>query len=109
MLAVLDALGVERATSVGHDWGAWSGLLAALRAPRPDRPPALAVRAHPGPIRRLRQLAVFLSLPGARSACRSLGRRVAGPVSRAMLQAGRGADRLGAADVALFADQSLRA
>jgi pimeloyl-ACP methyl ester carboxylesterase len=32
-LAVLDALGVERVTWVGHDWGAGAGLLAALRAP----------------------------------------------------------------------------
>ena len=47
MLAVLDALGVERATWVGHDWGGWSGLLAALRAPAAHRAPARAVRAAP--------------------------------------------------------------
>jgi len=32
-LALLDALGVERVTWVGHDWGAWVGMLAGLRAP----------------------------------------------------------------------------
>jgi pimeloyl-ACP methyl ester carboxylesterase len=33
LLATLDALGVEKATWVGHDWGAFTGFLAALRAP----------------------------------------------------------------------------
>ena len=33
MLALLDALGIERAGYVGHDWGGFSGLLLALRAP----------------------------------------------------------------------------
>ena len=33
VLALLDALRVERVTWVGHDWGAWTGWLAALRAP----------------------------------------------------------------------------
>jgi len=33
VLALLDALGIERACYVGHDWGAWAGYLAAARAP----------------------------------------------------------------------------
>src|SRR3954468_11431739 len=33
LLALLDAMGVERVTWVGHDWGAGAGLIAALRAP----------------------------------------------------------------------------
>ena len=33
LLALLDALGLERAGHLGHDWGAWAGLLAAIRAP----------------------------------------------------------------------------
>ncbi len=33
MLALLDALGVERAGYLGHDWGGWTGWLAAIRAP----------------------------------------------------------------------------
>jgi pimeloyl-ACP methyl ester carboxylesterase len=32
-LALLDALGLERVRLVGHDWGGWVAILAALRAP----------------------------------------------------------------------------
>ncbi len=32
-LALLDALGLERVRLVGHDWGGWVAMLAALRAP----------------------------------------------------------------------------
>jgi len=32
-LALLDVLGVERVKLVGHDWGGWAAILAALRAP----------------------------------------------------------------------------
>ena len=32
-LALLDALGIERAVLLGHDWGAWAGFHAALDAP----------------------------------------------------------------------------
>jgi len=34
-LALLDALGIERAGLLGHDWGGWAGFLAVLR--RPER------------------------------------------------------------------------
>ena len=33
LLALLDALGIERVLLVGHDWGGWVGHLLALRAP----------------------------------------------------------------------------
>ena len=33
LLAVMDAMGVERAGLIGHDWGAFSGMIACLRAP----------------------------------------------------------------------------
>jgi pimeloyl-ACP methyl ester carboxylesterase len=103
MLAVLDALGVARATWVGHDWGGWSGLLGALRAPqRIERLLSLCV-PHPWADPTLLQLAVFLGYQGPIS-LPLVGRRVAGPMARAILQVGRGADRLSAADVALFAD-----
>jgi len=47
VLAVLDALGVERVRLVGHDWGGWIGFLACLRAPeRFDRFLALGI-PHP--------------------------------------------------------------
>jgi pimeloyl-ACP methyl ester carboxylesterase len=32
-VALLDALGIERAGLLGHDWGGWAGFLAALSAP----------------------------------------------------------------------------
>lgn len=34
VLAVLDALGVDRVKLVGHDWGGWIGYLLCLRAPQ---------------------------------------------------------------------------
>jgi pimeloyl-ACP methyl ester carboxylesterase len=102
LLAVLDALGIERATWVGHDWGGWTGFLAALRAPgRIDRMLTLCI-PHPWTAPHPRQLALMLyqgpvSLP-------FLGLRVAGPMVRRILQTGRGGDRLKAADLALFAE-----
>jgi pimeloyl-ACP methyl ester carboxylesterase len=33
LLALLDAMGIDRATWVGHDWGGFASMLAALRAP----------------------------------------------------------------------------
>jgi pimeloyl-ACP methyl ester carboxylesterase len=33
LLALLDALGIDKVTWAGHDWGAFTGMLAALRAP----------------------------------------------------------------------------
>jgi pimeloyl-ACP methyl ester carboxylesterase len=103
MLAVLDALAIERATWIGHDWGGWTGFLAALRAPeRIERMLALCI-LHPWLEPDPRRLAVLLSyqvpisLPIA-------GRRVAAPMIRALLQTGRGPDRLEPSDVALFAE-----
>jgi pimeloyl-ACP methyl ester carboxylesterase len=103
LIGVLDALGIERATWVGHDWGGWTGFLAALRAPgRFDRLLALCI-PHPWTAPHPRQVALLLgyqvpiSLP-------LVGSRVAGSMVRAILQVGRGSARLGADDVALFAE-----
>jgi pimeloyl-ACP methyl ester carboxylesterase len=104
LLAVLDALGIERATWIGHDWGGWTGFLVALRAPeRLDRLLAVCI-PHPWSRPHPRQLAVMLSYQGPIS-LPLLGPRVAGRMVRAILQTGRGDDRLEAADVALFAEQ----
>ncbi len=99
---MLDSLGVPRVTWVGHDWGAWIGFLAALRDPAriermltigiphmwtPPHPRGLGLLAYQGPI----------SLP-------IIGPRIAPRMVRAILQAGRGGERLPAGDVALFAD-----
>ena len=47
VLAVLDALGIERLKLVGHDWGGWIGFLLCLRAPeRFERFLALGI-THP--------------------------------------------------------------
>jgi pimeloyl-ACP methyl ester carboxylesterase len=103
MLAVLDALAIERVTWIGHDWGGWTGFLAALRAPeRIERLLALCV-PHPWVKPDLRRLAVLLSYQGPIS-LPIVGRRVADPMARRILQVGRGGDRLDRADVALFAE-----
>jgi pimeloyl-ACP methyl ester carboxylesterase len=104
MLAVLDALAIERATWIGHDWGGWTGFLAALRAPeRIERMLALCI-PHPWVKLGPRGLAVMLSYQGPIS-LPLLGPRVARPMIRALLQVGRGGDRLDTGDVALFAEQ----
>jgi pimeloyl-ACP methyl ester carboxylesterase len=102
LLAALDALGVERVTWIGHDWGGWTGFIAALRSPeRFERMLALCI-PHPWVAPHPRQLLLLgyqgpISLP-------FVGRRVARPMVRAVLQAGRGSQRLAAADVDLFAE-----
>jgi pimeloyl-ACP methyl ester carboxylesterase len=56
LLALLDALGIERAGYLGHDWGGWIGWLVALRAPeRVERLMAVSI-LHPWvhPLRGLR-------------------------------------------------------
>jgi pimeloyl-ACP methyl ester carboxylesterase len=46
VLALLDALGLERVKLAGHDWGAWIGFLLAMRAPeRVERLLAMGVPA----------------------------------------------------------------
>ena len=102
LLSLLDAMGIESVTWVGHDWGAWTGFLAALRAPgRLERLLALCI-PHPWTAPHPRQLAMLgyqgpISLP-------FIGGRVAGPMVRAVLSAGRGAEELASTDVAVFAD-----
>ncbi len=101
LLALLDVLGIARATWIGHDWGGWVGQLVALRAPeRIERMlvlcvPHLWVDPHP------RQLALLgyqgpISLP-------LIGRPLASRMIRPILQAGRGHDPLSAVNVELFA------
>ena len=102
VFATLDALEVGTVAWIGHDWGAWAGFIAALREPRrisrmltlaiphmwtPRHPRSLGLLAYQGPI----------SMP-------LVGPRVARPMARVILQAGRGRERLPAADVDVFAD-----
>ena len=101
VLALLDALGVERVSWIGHDWGGWSGFLAALKAPeRFERMLALSI-PHPWRPAHPRQMLMLayqgpLSLP-------VLGPRIASTMARGILQTGRGSERLAAGDLDLFA------
>jgi pimeloyl-ACP methyl ester carboxylesterase len=52
LLALLDAMGLDRVGLVGHDWGAWTAFLAALRAPERFR--ALLALSMPPPFGRRR-------------------------------------------------------
>jgi pimeloyl-ACP methyl ester carboxylesterase len=101
LLALLDVLGIEQTTWIGHDWGGWIGQLVALRAPeRIQRMlalciPHLWVAPHP------RQLALLgyqgpISLP-------LLGPTMARRMIRPILQSGRGHDRLAESDLEVFA------
>lgn len=102
LLALLDALGIERVTWVGHDWGGHTGFLAALRAPeRLERLLVLCI-PHFWTKRDPRMLAVFLSYQGPLS-LPFLGPRLADPMLRRILQTGRGPNRLSSAEVDLFA------
>lgn len=103
LLALLDALQLERVTWIGHDWGGWTGLLAGLRAPeRFERMLVLSI-PHPWSPPSLRRLGVLLSYQGPISSP-FLGPRIADRMVRTILQSGRGPDPLAPADVALFAE-----
>lgn len=65
LLALLDAIGIEKVTWAGHDWGAHAGFLAALRSP--ERFERLVPLCVPPPFSRdrsLRALALLLSYQG---------------------------------------------
>jgi pimeloyl-ACP methyl ester carboxylesterase len=102
LLGLLDALGVQQATWVGHDWGGWTGYLAALRAPKRLLRMLTLCVPHPWTPRHPRQLALLgyqgpISLP-------VIGRRVAGPMVRRILRFGRGGAHIGSYDVEMFAE-----
>ncbi len=102
LLALLDALGLEQVTWVGHDWGGWVGFLTALRAPaRLERMVAVAI-PHPWADPNLTQVGtvvsyqVPISLP-------MLGPTVADRFVRRLLQVGRGGNRLTDEEVEVYA------
>jgi pimeloyl-ACP methyl ester carboxylesterase len=53
VLAILDALGLETADLVGHDWGAWLAFRVALDAPQRVRRLVAIAEIHPWPRQRL--------------------------------------------------------
>jgi pimeloyl-ACP methyl ester carboxylesterase len=102
LLALLDVLSLDQVTWIGHDWGGWTGMLAALRAPRRIRRALVLSVPHFWLPRHPRQLALLgyqgpISMPG-------LGARAAKWMVPRILQAGRD-DRLAPSDVQLFADR----
>jgi pimeloyl-ACP methyl ester carboxylesterase len=104
LLALVDALELPSITWVGHDWGAYTGYLAALEAPeRIERMLAMSI-PHPWSGRDPRLLAVFMGYQGPMS-LPVLGRRLADPMLRRLLQAGRGGDRLSREEVDVFAQE----
>ena len=102
VFALLDALGVQRVTWVGHDWGGFVGQLAALRAPeRIDRMLGVAI-PHLWLPPRISRLAMLLTYQGPISTP-WLGPRIADRMVRLILQVGRGGERLSPANVDLYA------
>jgi pimeloyl-ACP methyl ester carboxylesterase len=102
LLGLLASLDVREAAWVGHDWGGWSGFLAALRQPaRIARMLTLCI-PHPWTPQHPRQLALLgyqgpISLP-------VLGSHVADPMLRRILRHGRGGASISSADVDVFAE-----
>jgi pimeloyl-ACP methyl ester carboxylesterase len=85
MLALLDALGIERAGYLGHDWGGWTGWLLALRAPeRLERLMAVSI-VHPWTPRGPALLNVWRILYQPPLAAPALGPRVVARFARAAL------------------------
>lgn len=103
LVALLDVLEIERVTWVGHDWGGWAGLLAALRAPKRFDRMLTVCAPHLWTEPSLRRFAVLLSYQGPIS-LPFVGPRIAEPMVRRILQVGRGSEPLREADVATFAD-----
>jgi pimeloyl-ACP methyl ester carboxylesterase len=105
VLAVADALELERVSVVGHDWGGWIGFLAALSAPsRIERLVALSIPppfGRPSPRALVDAWRVTYQLVLAAPA---VGERLVAsdPFMRWML-------RGGSADAAAFSDADLRA
>ena len=105
VLALLDGLGVERVRWVGHDWGAYVGMLAALSEPqRIEKLVALSI-PHPWQSRpadpRLMASGVYqlvLAGPWGRIAVRDLN------FGRLMLRAGRSAGSFSDAELATYED-----
>ena len=73
LLGLLDELGVDQVTWIGHDWGGWLGFLAALRSPeRFERMLAVTIPHFWAPADR-RADARRCSPTRCRSACRWSG------------------------------------
>ncbi|HET6551843.1 MAG TPA: alpha/beta hydrolase [Solirubrobacter sp.] len=89
-LALLEALEIERAGLVGHDWGAWVGFHAVLRAPERFTGFVAAGAAHPWPsaAATLREAPRFLYQPPIAAAI--LGPRIIPALVPRIVRAGWG-------------------
>jgi len=102
LLALLDALGVDRVRWVGHDWGAWVGQLAALRAPeRIERLDAFGVPHAWGS--RTDPRGLFVVLYAGPIATPILGTWIARRVAPRILTLGRKQGRYTPEEVEVFA------
>jgi pimeloyl-ACP methyl ester carboxylesterase len=90
-LALLDALGLDRTRLVGHDWGGWVALLAAVRAPERASSLLLMSISHPWVPRAVAARNAWRLLYQLPLAAPLAGKEVVrhGRYVRAMLEAGR--------------------
>jgi pimeloyl-ACP methyl ester carboxylesterase len=104
IFALLDTLGVSRVTWVGHDWGGYTGFLAALRAPeRVERMLVLCI-PHPWLKPDIRRLGLMLGYQGPIS-LPLVGPPIAARIAPQIIQAGRRRDeRLAPDDLRMFMD-----
>jgi pimeloyl-ACP methyl ester carboxylesterase len=101
MLALLDALGIERAAYLGHDWGAWTGWLLAIRAAERFERLMLVSMIHPWTPRLATLLNAWRTVYQYPLAAPVLGPAIvrSSPVIRKWLETA-----MPAADAAIFAD-----
>jgi pimeloyl-ACP methyl ester carboxylesterase len=106
MFGLLDALGVDRVRYVGHDWGAYVGLLAALR--HPERVERFVCLSFPHPWQQDRSIVRLLSTGWYQLLLASpvVGKVAIGRlgVPRLMLQKGRVAGAYTDAELDVYAD-----
>jgi pimeloyl-ACP methyl ester carboxylesterase len=104
-VALLDALGIERAHVVGHDWGGWTALLLAIRAPERLHAALVLSVLHPWQPRPRALLNAWRFAYQLPLATPVLGERLMRreAVIRAVLRAGWGDDRWDEAAAASFA------
>jgi pimeloyl-ACP methyl ester carboxylesterase len=106
LLALMDALGLERVRLVGHDWGGLAGFLMCLREPERFERYLVASTAHPwipfGPKEALNAWRLWyqavLSAP-------FLGRLATRPLVQASYRVGVNKERVSSSEWAAFADQ----
>ena len=117
LLGLLDELGLERVGYIGHDWGGWTGMLAAIREPARFKALLAVGIAHPWPSRHDRlspkrlaaltyQLPLSAPFAGQRLARAGITRRI---LERSAPEGTYSADDLEAFDAPMRTDAGARA